>query len=250
VKRAGQPSGHTILAVLLLSSSACGLPPRDRSVSKPVSSSEEQLGLADLPRLPQPRVTVDATASVQVGRHLEAAALVTNADPELDGRKATVTLVALNSDGQVVVQRTVELIGIPANRTIAISEAVDLDSDARVTQVRAFPGFADAAIRRAPGATLLEPSQVDVRVDPAGALSITGRVAQRLTYPGHHRVDAVLVDRNGTIVASARSTRLVALGPGAKSEWATFTATGRAKPGLDASTLRPIITIMPVGGES
>jgi hypothetical protein len=244
--------GHTATALLLFASCAGGCTgSRAQSVASPMPSNEQQLSaLADLPLLKQPRITVDATALIQVGRHLEVAALVTNSDPELDGRKATVTLVARNSDGEVVVQRTIELIGIPANRTIATSEAIELDSDARLTQVQAFAGFADAAVRRAQRAQPLAPSNVVVRVDPAGALSVTGRLAERLTYPGRYRVDAVLVDRDGAIVASARSTRFVALGPDAKSEWATFTATGQAKPGVDASRLRPIVTIMPVGGKS
>jgi hypothetical protein len=241
----------SVAVLLLVASGAGGCAPRPRSGAAPLPSPDRpRPALADLPLLKQPRITVESTALVQEGRHLEMAALVTNADPQLDGRKVTVTLVAMDPGGQVVTQATVQLAGISAATTVAASAALDLGSDRPVSEVRAFVGFGDAGIRRAEGATRLEASQVEVRVDAGGALSVTGRLPQRQAYPGRYRVDAVLLDRDRVIVASARSTECTVLGPDAKTEWATFTARGRARPGLDVSGLRPVVTITPAGDGS
>jgi hypothetical protein len=226
-----------------------GSPDQSAASSRP-SKEQQTPALDHVPLLDQPKITVGATGLVQIGRHVEAAALVTNGDPRLDGRNATVTLVAYDRDARVLTQRTIELAGIPADTTIAVSEAMDLDSDAQASQVRAFVGFADAAVRRLEGARRLEPSQIEIRQDGSGALSVSGRVEQRLTYPGRYRVDAVLVDRDGAIVASARAADVIASGPDATSEWASFTARGRAKPGVAVSDVRPVVTIMPLASGS
>jgi len=235
-------------ALLLCLASACGSPHSCADRSAP-PAERQGLSIDDLPLLKQPHISVQATALVQNGRRLEIAALLTNTDRDLDGRKGTVSFVALGSNAEVVSHRTVEFAGVPANAVVAISEAIDLERNVPVSRVQAFVGFGDAAIRRDERSTPLAASGIRISVDGSGALVVTGRVPSQNLYPGRYRVDAVIVDRNGAIVGSARSTDVAAAGPDAgRNEWMLFAARGHAKPGTTATGLRPVVTILPIGG--
>ena len=230
--------GHISVGILI--GTSCAGP-----TTKSRTQHEPQVTLKDLPLLKQPATSVDATGFVQEGRHVEFAALVTNADLHLDGRKATVTLVARGLNGEMLTQRTIELIGIPARTTVAISDAAELDSESKVARVSAFVAFADAAIMHVDRSKPLEASEVVVKVGKFGEVSVVGQLAPDLTFPGCYRVDAVLFDATGSIVGSARSTGVQAI----EKRWTRFTARGKARSAANSSGFRAVITIMPVGGK-
>lgn len=209
-----------------------------------VSAQPAGESLAALPLLEQPSIAVDAVGLRQSGRHLELAGLLTNKSSRLDAREATITLIGFGANGEMLTQRTLELVSIPAATTVAVSVALELENDARIARAEAHVGLLDAPMLRAQPPIALEPADVAVRVDRTGQLSVTGRVAPGRSYPVAYRVDAVVVDEKGAIVGSARLNGL-RIG----TEPTAFAAKGIAPPGIDGSRLRAIVTILPGSGE-
>ncbi len=216
---------------LLIPAVAC--PAEPESATHPRS-------LAHIPIMQELPISVGATGFQQVERHIEFAALVKNSSQALDASECGVTFAAFDTKDELLGQQTVEPLSIPSNMTTAVTGAVDLASDTKVSYVRAFVFQSDAPVPKA-NRPPLTATDIKLTVDPDGTISVIGRILSRDMHPGPHRIDAVVIDSSGAIVGSAR---LQHLDPD-KGQWTQFVAKGRGRAGTVSETLSAIVTVLP-----